>query len=165
MGSVVVLRLIDEANRSSSAPPSSKALNGRRGPAIIVSASGMATGGRVVHHLAHRLPDFNNTVVLVGFQAEGTRGRALADGAGSIKLLGRYVPVRADVVDLPAFSAHADRIELVDWLRTAPRQPCGVFVVHGEERASLAFADSVTAELDGSAVVPRRRRAASTDAP
>ena len=85
------------------------ALNDLRGPAVIISASGMATGGRVLHHLAHRLPDEKNTVILVGYQADGTRGRSLLDGAKSVKMLGRYVPVRAEVVNVPAFSVHADR--------------------------------------------------------
>lgn len=133
----------------------SKALDHDPGPRIIVSASGMASGGRVLHHLARYLPDHRATVVLVGFQAEGTRGRALAEGARQVKLLGRYVPVRAEVVDLPAFSVHADRDELLGWLGTAPREPEAVYVVHGEPDASTALAEAVTARFGWNCVVPR----------
>src|SRR6266545_1550013 len=96
----------------------SRAINAVRGPAIIISSSGMATGGRILHHLAQRLPDPRNTVILVGFQAEGTRGRSLLEGAHAVKMLGRYVRVRANVVHVPAFSVHADATELLAWLRT-----------------------------------------------
>jgi metallo-beta-lactamase family protein len=133
----------------------SRAVNAERGPAIIISASGMATGGRVLHHLLHRLPGPGNSVLLVGFQAEGTRGRALAEGARSIKLLGRYVPVRAEVVDVPAFSVHADCAELLAWLGAAPRAPETVFVVHGEAAAAAALAEGVTKELGWTSAVPR----------
>lgn len=114
----------------------SKALADLRGPAVIVSASGMATGGRVVHHLRRLLPNHNNTVMLVGFQAPGTRGRLLADGADEVKMLGRHVRVRAEVVDLGAFSVHADRAELTAWLATAQRPPEVVYLVHGEPDAA-----------------------------
>jgi metallo-beta-lactamase family protein len=113
----------------------SKALAQLHGPAIIVSASGMATGGRVVHHLERLLPDHRNTVLLVGFQSPGTRGRLLADGASSVKMLGRYVQVRAEVADLGAFSVHADQGELLDWLGSAARPPDAVHLVHGEPDA------------------------------
>jgi metallo-beta-lactamase family protein len=134
-------------------PQESMAINQIDHPAIIISSSGMASGGRVLHHLAQRLPDSRNTVILVGFQAEGTRGRALADGAGSLKLFGRYVPVRAEVATISAFSVHADADELIDWLRPAPR-PATAFVVHGEASASAALRDRMVAELDWHAVVP-----------
>jgi metallo-beta-lactamase family protein len=133
----------------------SKALDRARGPQIIVSASGMASGGRVLHHLARYLPDHRAAVVLVGFQAAGTRGRALAEGAHQVKLLGRYVPVRAEVVDLPAFSVHADGTELLDWLGTAPTEPEAVYVVHGEPEASRALADAVIDRFGWTCVVPR----------
>jgi metallo-beta-lactamase family protein len=115
----------------------------------------MATGGRVLHHLARRLPDPRNAIVLVGFQAAQTRGRLLAEGARQLKLLGRYVPVRAEVVELPAFSAHADRDELLDWLATAERAPEHVFLVHGEERAATALAGAIEGRLQWDAVVPQ----------
>ena len=130
------------------------ALNSVGFPSIIISSSGMATGGRVVHHLAQRLPDPRNTVVLAGFQAEGTRGRALADGVRSVKILGRYVPVRADVVDIGAFSVHADGDELLAWLGAAGRPPDVVYVVHGEPTASATLCRRIGAERGWHAVVP-----------
>lgn len=133
----------------------SMAINEARGPIIIVSASGMASGGRVLHHLAHRLPDPHNTVLLVGYQAEGTRGRTLAGGAREVKLLGRYVGVKAEVVSVPAFSVHADRREIVAWLRHALRAPETVFVVHGEPPAATALHDAIEADLGWTAAVPR----------
>lgn len=123
-------------------------------PSIIVSASGMATGGRVLHHLKARLPDHRSTVVLVGFQAAGTRGRALAEGARQIKLLGRYIPVRAHVRVIDGLSVHADRDELLAWLRTATGAPTTVFTVHGEPQSSAALADAVATTLGWPAVVP-----------
>ncbi len=132
----------------------SKHLDRTRGPQIIVSASGMATGGRVLHHLARFLPDHRSSVVLVGFQAAGTRGRALAEGARQLKLLGRYVPVRAEVVDLPSFSVHADHDEVLAWLGTAPREPRAVYVVHGEPEGAAALAAAVVERHGWTAVVP-----------
>ena len=133
----------------------SEQLNRPSQPCIIVSASGMATGGRVVHHLSHQLPDSRNCVVLTGFQAEGTRGRLLLDGARSLKMHGRYVPVRAEVVDVPDFSVHADAGELVAWLASASSLPRTVYVVHGEAAASAALARRIEQELGVCAVVPR----------
>jgi metallo-beta-lactamase family protein len=133
----------------------SKAINDQRGPLVIISASGMATGGRVLHHLANCLPDPRNTVLLPGFQAEGTRGRSLLNGATTLKLLGRHVAVRAETVHVPAFSVHADRAELLDWLRAAPRPPEIVYVVHGERAAAAALQDAMAAELGWTAVAPR----------
>jgi metallo-beta-lactamase family protein len=133
----------------------SKAINDQRGPLVIISASGMATGGRVLHHLANCLPDPRNTVLLPGFQAEGTRGRSLLNGATTLKLLGRHVAVRAETVHVPAFSVHADRAELLDWLRAAPRPPEIVYVVHGERAAAAALQDASAAELGWTAVAPR----------
>jgi metallo-beta-lactamase family protein len=131
------------------------AINAQRSPAIIIAASGMATGGRVLHHLGQRLPDRRNTVILVGFQTEGTRGRSFLDGARSVKMLGRYVPVRAEVVHVPAFSVHADQRELLDWLRTTPQPPAMTFVVHGEHTAAEAFHRLIEETLDWTAAVPR----------
>jgi metallo-beta-lactamase family protein len=133
----------------------SMAINNPGYPCIIVSASGMAAGGRVVHHLKHLLPDPRNAVVLVGFQAAGTRGRSLLDGARELKMHGRYVPVRAEVAMIDGFSVHADAGELLAWLASAPCAPEVVYVVHGEPEASRALADRVRTELGWSAVVPR----------
>jgi metallo-beta-lactamase family protein len=117
----------------------SKDLNSRRGPMVIISASGMATGGRVLHHLANRLGDSRNTVVLVGFQAPGTRGARLAAGEPTVRLLGAEREVAAKVVTVP-LSAHADRDDLLAWLRSGPT-PRRVLLTHGEPAASAAFAD------------------------
>ena len=133
----------------------SKAIANTRFPVIIVSASGMATGGRVLHHLARMLPDRRNTVILVGFQAAGTRGRALADGQSEIKMFGSYVRVRAEVVDIPSFSVHADHDELVSWLGSATRPPDTTYLVHGEPDASSMLHDAIEDRLDWDAVVPR----------
>ena len=114
----------------------SRALNGRGGPMIIVSASGMATGGRVVHHLKAFAPDARNMIVLPGFQAAGTRGASLAAGATEIKIHGDYVPVRAEVVKMDSMSAHADYSEILEWLRGFKRAPKRTFVTHGEPAAA-----------------------------
>lgn len=124
-------------------------------PCIIVSASGMASGGRVLHHLAAQLPDPRHTVLLVGYQAVGTRGRALQDGERSVKIHGRYVPVRAEVVFLEGFSVHADADDLVSWLGSSPTEPSCCYVVHGEPSGSAALADRIAKDLGWNAVVPR----------
>lgn len=122
-------------------------LNRPKLPSIIISSSGMATGGRVLHHLEHLLPDNRNAVVLAGYQAAGTRGRALLDGATHLKMHGRQVPVRAEVLSDEEFSVHADRSELLDWLaalRPAPRQ---VFTVHGTPESAAALAAATQLRL------------------
>ncbi len=133
----------------------SKALNHPAEPCVIVSAAGMASGGRVVHHLAHALPDSRNSVVLVGFQAAGTRGRSLLEGASELKMLGRYVRVRAQVVNLPHFSVHADAGELTRWVGSSGHAPDSVYVVHGERDGATALAERIRQTLDWTAVVPR----------
>lgn len=110
------------------------ALNQRRGPLILISASGMATGGRVLHHLAQRLPDPRTTVLFVGYQAQGSRGRKLLEGASEIRIHGREVPVRAEITSLSGFSAHADAAEVDRWLASTP-PPKTTFCVHGEPAA------------------------------
>ena len=132
----------------------SKALNSRRGPMIIVSASGMATGGRVIHHLAHRIGDSRNAILLVGFQAPGTRGDTLRRGARHIKMFGHHYPVRARVASIE-LSAHADRSDLLHWLGTASPPPHIVYVNHGESDASAALVDAVEDQLGLDAVVAR----------
>jgi metallo-beta-lactamase family protein len=123
-------------------------------PSIIISASGMATGGRVVHHLMHLLPDPRHTVILTGYQAVGTRGRQLAEGATELKMFGRYVPVRAEVVFDHGFSVHADATELLTWLQALPAAPETVYIVHGEPQAARSLATKVLAETGWCAVVP-----------
>ena len=129
-------------------------LNEPRQPCIIVSASGMASGGRVVHHLAHLAPDRRNTVVLAGFQAPGTRGHDLAHGATQVKALGRYWPVRCDVEVFQGFSVHADADDLVRWLHGDGSTPEACYVVHGERHSAEALAARLRAELGWLAVVP-----------
>lgn len=141
----------------------SKAINDPGHPCIIVSASGMAAGGRVVHHLKHLLPDPRNAVVLVGFQAAGTRGRALVDGASELKMHGRYVPVRAEVAAVEGFSVHADADDILAWLGSAPDTPEVVYVVHGEPDASAAIAERIRADLGWTAVVPRHSEIVRVD--
>ena len=113
-------------------PQQSKELTASRHPAIVISSSGMATGGRVLHHLAAALPDRRHTVLFVGYQAAGTRGRQLVDGATEVRIHGRQVPVAAQVRKLDSMSAHADRGEILRWLGTLPRRPGRLCLVHGE---------------------------------
>jgi metallo-beta-lactamase family protein len=136
---------------------SSERLNKPKEPCILISASGMATGGRVVHHLRYQLPDPRNAVILTGYQAEGTRGQQLASGARQLKMHGRYVPVRAEVVQLPTLSVHADGDELIAWLGRMPSatRPPTACVVHGEKSSAAALARRIREELDWCAVVPR----------
>lgn len=133
----------------------SKQLNHPDKPSIIISASGMATGGRVVHHLAGMLPNAANTVILAGFQAVGTRGRSLAEGATSLKMYGQYVPVRAEIVQVGAFSVHADGNEMLQWLAGADTPPTVTFVVHGEGESAKVFEERIERELGWMAVIPR----------
>ncbi len=125
----------------------SKRLNELAGPRIIIASSGMLTGGRVLHHLERLAPDARNLIVLVGYQAAGTRGRQLFDGATALKMHGHMVPIRAGVMTLAGLSAHADADELMRWIGTGPRPPRHVFVTHGEPPASEIFAKRVQAEL------------------
>ena len=132
----------------------SKALNRRKGPMIIVSASGMVTGGRVLHHLIAFAPDPRNAILLCGFQAGGTRGAAIAAGAPTVRIYGQDVRIRAEVVQLSAASAHADADETLDWLRSAPRPPRRVFITHGEPDAADALRVRIQRELGWPAHVP-----------
>lgn len=117
----------------------SKSLSEMVGPVIIISASGMASGGRILHHLARWLPERRATVLLVGFQAAGTRGRALQDGAASVRIHGRSVSVRAHIEVVDGLSAHADRHDLIRWMEGFERRPKRVYLVHGERTASEAL--------------------------
>ena len=119
-------------------PEQSKAINHVQGPCVIVSASGMATGGRVLHHLARRLPDARTTVLLVGYQAAGTRGWSLQSGAATVRIHGEDVPVKARVASIGGFSAHADEGEISRWLASFPSRPGRTFLVHGEGPALAA---------------------------
>ena len=136
-------------------PDESRALNEKTGPFLLLSASGMATGGRVLHHLKLRLPEARNTVLLTGHQAEGTRGARLERGEKTVKIFGEEVPVRAHVENIHGLSAHADRDELMAWLRTAEKRPERLFVNHGEERSATALAELAEKELGWPATVPK----------
>jgi len=122
---------------------------------IIISASGMATGGRVLHHLAHRLGDARNCIILGGFQAEGTRGRALQEGAKSLNLFGQALPVRAEVVVMGQFSAHAGKNELLRWLTGLQVPPKQVYLTHGEPAAAQALQQAITQNFRWKASVAR----------
>ncbi len=135
-------------------PQQSMALD-QGGARIIVSASGMGSGGRVTHHLKALLPDRDNTVLLVGFQAAGTPGRMLLEGAHEIKIHGKYVPVRAEIIEIEAFSVHADAGELIAWLKSGRTKPTQVFVNHGEEASSRALANRIREEWDVAVIVPQ----------
>ena len=132
----------------------SKAINNIDRSAIIISASGMATGGRVVHHLANMLPNPKNTVILVGYQAVGSRGRLLDEGATEIKIHGEVVPVRAHVTNVESFSVHADTDELIAWLKQA-KKPKKAYVVHGELEGQEHMQQRLTDELGWDVVIPK----------
>jgi metallo-beta-lactamase family protein len=132
----------------------SKAINSIKGSVIIIAGSGMATGGRVKHHLVNNIARPESTVLLIGYQAEGTPGRQLLDGAREIRLLGHIHPVRARVIKIEGFSAHADREGLLAWLSDMRAPPRGVFIVHGEETAATSFARFLTEQTGWSTQVP-----------
>lgn len=132
----------------------SMTINNPQQPCIIISASGMATGGRVLHHLKQMLPNPRHTVILVGYQALGTRGRSMMDGAEFIKIHGALIPVRAQVQQIDEFSVHADSEELLEWLKAAKPKPKQVFVVHGESGSAEVLADRIKEELGIQAMVP-----------
>jgi metallo-beta-lactamase family protein len=132
----------------------SKALVKNDGPAIIVASSGMATGGRVVHHLFATLPDARNTVLLVGYQAVGTRGRNLIEGARHIKMYGQQIPVRAKIEKINGMSSHADSGEVLRWLRTFPRAPKVTYLVHGEPPAQDALKARIEKDLGWTVEIP-----------
>ena len=133
----------------------SKALNLRGGPAIIISASGMVEGGRILHHIAAYGPDPRNAIVLTGFQAGGTRGDALRRGVRTLRIYGRDIPVLAEVRSLDTMSAHADADQIIDWMRTAPIPPRQVFLTHGEPAAADTLRARIRHELGWNARVPR----------
>lgn len=132
----------------------SKRLNKERGARVIISASGMMTGGRVLHHALRVLPDANATVVFVGYQAGGTLGRRVADGEKEVKVLGQWVPVRCHSVKIGGFSAHADWQEVIRWLQDLPAPPRRVFVTHGEIGSATAMAEHIRERFDWVVEVP-----------
>jgi metallo-beta-lactamase family protein len=133
----------------------SKAINNVKTPCIIISASGMVSGGRVLHHLAQRLPDARNAVILAGFQAQGTRGRALQEGAKVLHLFGQAVPVCAEILELGQFSAHAGKSELLRWLTGLPAPPKQTYLTHGEPEAAQALQGAIQDQLKWKVAVAR----------
>ena len=135
------------------------ALNGRGGPMVIVSASGMLTGGRILHHLKHRLPDPETTLLFVGFQAAGTLGRQILEGAHEVRIHGELVPVRAEIREIPALSAHADQHGLVEWVGALTSPPRAVYLVHGEPAAREAMAALIRSTYGWKVVLPEEGEA------
>ncbi|MGH9649644.1 MAG: MBL fold metallo-hydrolase RNA specificity domain-containing protein, partial [Terriglobales bacterium] len=125
----------------------SKKINEARYPAVIISSSGMVTGGRILHHLLNRLPDPRNTVLFIGFQAPGTRGAIIKSGADSVRIFSQPVPIRAQVAALEQFSDHADPPEMLEWLRTFDKPPSATYLVHGEPAAAAGMKQAITAGL------------------
>jgi metallo-beta-lactamase family protein len=148
------LRGLCDGVRMVTTPQQSQRLSSARYPAIVISASGMATGGRVLHHLKAMAPEPRHAVVLAGFQVGGSRGARLLAGEREIKIFGEMVPVRAEVSQLEGFSGHADRAELLAWLRLMPVAPVQTFVVHGEPDASDGLRSALRNELGWAARVP-----------
>lgn len=143
----------------------SKLLNLRGGPMIIISASGMLTGGRILHHVEAYGSDPRNALVLSGYQAAGTRGAALAAGSREIRIYGKDVPLRAEVVQLEGFSAHADADGIIQWMRSASQAPAMTYITHGEPEASDALRLRIKHELGWNARVPEYLEEVSLDAP
>ncbi|WP_309678539.1 MBL fold metallo-hydrolase, partial [Polaromonas sp.] len=135
-------------------PEESEALNKKKGPMVIIAASGMATGGRVVHHLKAFMPHERNTILFAGYQAGGTRGAALLGGAKSVRIHGAEVAVRAHIESLDSFSAHADGGEIVDWLRGFSAPPQRSFITHGEPDAADGMRQRIERELGWACQVP-----------
>jgi metallo-beta-lactamase family protein len=132
----------------------SKAISKVRGPAVIIAGAGMCNGGRIKHHLVNTISRPENTILFVGYQAEGTLGREILDGAKKVRILGRWYQVRARVEQLRGFSAHADREELLTWLKACAPPPRHIFVTHGEAATALAFATFVQEKTGWSASAP-----------
>lgn len=133
----------------------SRSLNEYRGNAIIISASGMATGGRVLHHLFHHISDEKNGVVFVGYQAEGTRGRRLIEGEPEIRIYGREIPVKAKIYQIEGLSAHADQNELMDWAEGFTDKPKMTFIIHGEEKSASVLGSKLHEELGWRTIIPQ----------
>jgi len=142
----------------------SKKINSVTTPAIIISASGMATGGRVLHHIAQRAPDRRNAILLAGFQAEGTRGRSLEEGARTVRIHGQDVPVAAEVINLRQFSAHAGKSELIRWLTGLPAPPRQTYMVHGEPQASASLKAAIESKFNWSVALPQYLQTVDLDA-
>jgi len=132
----------------------SKAINNIKGRAIIISASGMVTGGRILHHLFNRMPNPNNTVLFIGYQAVGTRGRTILEGTETVKIHGQRIPVKAHVEQISGFSAHADYNEILAWLSSFNEAPRKIFIVHGEPSQSQALGERIQSAFNWSYEIP-----------
>jgi len=150
------VRQMDHVATMLETPEQSKSLAHRHGPMVILAASGMATGGRVLHHLVHYAGDHRNLIVLTGYQAPGTRGAALASGRGTIRIHAQDVAVRAEVAQIESASAHADANQLLSWLHKMPSAPGQVYVVHGEREASDMLRQRIEHEIKWRALVPEQ---------
>ncbi len=146
-------------------PEDSKLLNLRGGPMIIISASGMLTGGRILHHVEAYGPDRRNAIVLSGYQAGGTRGASLAAGEKHLRIYGRDIRIEAEVIQMDGLSAHADSTELVQWMKSAPAAPAMTYVTHGEPGASDVLRARIKHELGWRARVPEHLETVSLDSP
>jgi metallo-beta-lactamase family protein len=144
-------------------PDESRALDARHAPMVIISASGMATGGRVVHHLKALAPDRRNTVLFAGYQAGGTRGAAMVAGSRTVRIHGQDVPVRAEVAVLDQLSAHADAEEIVGWMRGFGRPPRQTFITHGEPAAADALRQRIERDLGWACTVPEHFQTVALD--
>ena len=141
----------------------SKWIDEQRNPGIIISASGMVEGGRILHHLAHRLPHPQNTVLFIGFQATGTRGRTIVEGKPTVKIHGQEIPIRAKIENISGFSAHADYNETLAWLMGFNRPPLKTFIVHGEPEAAQSLAEKITTLLSWEVIIPKFKESFAID--
>jgi metallo-beta-lactamase family protein len=132
----------------------SKALNGLATPAIIISASGMADAGRILHHLKHNLWRAESSVLFVGFQAQGSLGRRLVEGAKKVRIMGEEIGVKASIYNLDGLSAHADRDEILDWLQGFVNKPANIFLVHGEAESAMALSVLIQQRLQMDTYIP-----------
>ena len=132
----------------------SKAINFINGAIVVIAGSGMCTGGRVKHHLVNNITDPNSTIMFVGYQANGTLGRSIVDGAKEVRILGQKYPVKARIVRINGFSAHADSHELSNWLNALKSPPKQVFVVHGEAESAKEFAELVKKKTGWNVTIP-----------
>jgi metallo-beta-lactamase family protein len=130
------------------------ALNAIRSGAIIIAASGMCTAGRILHHLRHGLPRSENTVLITGYQAQGTTGRALVDGASSVRIFGDEIPVNAEIVSIGGFSAHADKNAILNWLGGFKDSPQQAFITHGELEGAQALQEAIGGKLGWKVAIP-----------
>ena len=141
----------------------SKSINSHKNRAIIISSSGMVTGGRILHHLVQRLPDERNTILFIGYQANGTRGRDILEGKPEVKIHGQYIPVRAQVESISGYSGHADYNEILAWLMGFNKKPERTFLVHGEPESSQALAEKIREKFGWDVEIPTQGQSFELD--